>query len=110
MSLESKEFWIITFAGLLVIYGGFLVFSRWCIHSPAVPGEKLNQLHTGMSRAEVRRLLGDPPVEGSWRGQPEWRYGRRLKHHRLILRFDSEGRLNHFEHVHAYDPDHRELT
>ncbi len=97
MNLESKELWIITFAVILLIQAAFLVFTRWCLHSPAVPEEKLNQLRLGMTREEVDRLLGKPFREVLVRDRPEWHYGHRLKSHQLRLQFGTDGRLRQFQ-------------
>lgn len=81
------------------VYGTFMAFSRWCLNSPAVPEEKLRQLRVGMSQEEVVRLLGKPDQENRRRDRAEWRYGHRLKHHRLCLHFDKQARLSHFKHL-----------
>ncbi len=99
MNLETPTFWIIAFAGVLAIYGAFMAFSRWCLHSPAVPDRKLRQLQVGMTQAQVSRLLGQAPRRTVQHDRPEWLYGHRLKQHRLRLFFTQEGTLRHFEHV-----------
>jgi outer membrane protein assembly factor BamE (lipoprotein component of BamABCDE complex) len=99
VNLESRQFWLLAFSGVLSVYGAFMAFSRWCLNSPAVPEEKLSQLRVGMSQEEVTRLLGRPTRESRRRDRPEWRYGHRLKHHLLCLHFDKQGRLKNFEHL-----------
>jgi outer membrane protein assembly factor BamE (lipoprotein component of BamABCDE complex) len=108
LSLESREFWLIAIAVVLSIYGAFMLFSRWCLNSPAVPERKLNQLRVGMTQAEVSQLLGNPRRQSRRRDRPEWRYGHRLKDHLLRLRFDEAGRLRHFQHVIRSDPSNPE--
>jgi hypothetical protein len=97
VNLESREFWIVTLAVVFLIHAAFLAFSRWCLHSPAVPEEKLNRLRLGMTAAEVTHLLGRPCREVHLRDRPEWHYGHRLKSHVLRLRFGSDGRLCSFQ-------------
>lgn len=110
MNLDSKEFWIVLFAGVFSIYAGFTVFSRWCLNSPAVPIAKLNQLRVGMTMDEVRQLLGEPRRITTRDGRPEWQFGRPLKRHILVLRFDDQQRVRHFRHLTGYDPEHREIN
>ena len=105
MNLESKEFWIVGFAIVLSIYAAFMAFSRWCLHSPAVPEQKLKSLRLGMTEEEVRTLLGNPRCETICQARPEWHYGHRLKHHSLRVRFDESKRLKLFEHLPAMQSD-----
>ena len=108
MNLESQTFWIVTFASVLLIYGTFMVFSRWCLNSPAVPHDKFRCLRLGLSKPEVLELLGKPRRERKNQKGVEWNYGHRLKHHLLVVQFDAAGRLAQFEHVSDPDSNHRE--
>jgi outer membrane protein assembly factor BamE (lipoprotein component of BamABCDE complex) len=101
---------MLAFGAVLTLYGAFMVFSRWCLNSPAVPEDMIAQLRVGMTQDEVRQLLGKPRAQAQWRDHPEWFYGHRLKRHLLRLRFDNQGLLRQFQHVSKYDPDHCELA
>jgi hypothetical protein len=108
VNLESQTFWIVTFAAVLLIYGTFMAFSRWCLNSPAVPHAKLGRLRLGMSKPDVLELLGKPRRERKSSNGVEWDYGHRLKHHLLVVQFNGAGRLAQFEHVSDSDSDHRQ--
>jgi outer membrane protein assembly factor BamE (lipoprotein component of BamABCDE complex) len=108
--IESKLFWVLLFCGVFLVYALFLVFSRWCLNSPAVPDEKLKLLHVGMNRQDVERLLGRPRRLITHKRDPEWRYGHRLKRHVLIVRFGHDGTVHQFVHTIHNDLDQREPT
>lgn len=110
MNLESQTFWVVTFAGVLFIYGAFMAFSRWCTNSPAVPEKKLGDLRVGLSKAEVLKLLGKPRRECARSDGDEWRYGHRLKHHVLVVQFTEAGRVARFQHVSESEPNQRTTT
>ena len=98
MNLDSHLLWMALFGGVLALSTVFCVFARWCLHSPAVPLNKLNLLRVGMKPEEVRQLLGEP-----WRvikrgPEPEWRFGHRLKRHLLVVKFNSDGKVKQFQH------------
>lgn len=103
VNLESRTLWAAVFGGLLLIYGGFLVFSRSCLRSPAVPPERAEQLRVGMTMDEVLALLGRPLREKSVESNAEWHFGHRLKRHLLVVRFGKDRRVLQFEHVSHYD-------
>lgn len=98
MNAESKEFWLLVFGGVFVLYAGAVLFSRWAFHSPAVPPEKLAQLRVGLTQPDVIALLGPPWRQKTFEAEPQWWYGHRLKRHVLIIWFDRHGRVRQFIH------------
>jgi outer membrane protein assembly factor BamE (lipoprotein component of BamABCDE complex) len=110
VNLESQLFWVVTFASVLFIYGAFMVFSRWCVNSPAVPDHKLTHLRLGMNKTEVLELLGKPRRERARPKGVDWFYGHRLKRHLLVVHFNEAGRLAQFQHISETHPDYREAV
>ena len=93
------------FGGVLALAASFTVFSRWNLHSPAVPLPKLNQLRVGMTMRDVRELLGEPRRETVHDELPEWHFGHGLKCHVLVVRFDEDGLVRHFRHADGSEPE-----
>jgi len=103
INLESWVFWTAVFGGVILIYGGFLAFSRWCFKGLPVPEERGKQLRVGMTAEEVGRLLGQPLRERRWDSGLEWHYGHRLQRNILVVRFGQDNRLVEFAYVSDYD-------
>jgi outer membrane protein assembly factor BamE (lipoprotein component of BamABCDE complex) len=98
-ALDSIEVWLIALAATVAILAGFGLFSRWCSFSPAAPRRKLEQLRVGMSRTDVRNILG-PPRDAMHVGDGplQWVYGSRLKRHVLIIEFNGNEMVTSFAH------------
>ncbi|HNS19226.1 MAG TPA: outer membrane protein assembly factor BamE [Sedimentisphaerales bacterium] len=83
--------------GCVVI--GISLLGYWSVHSHAVPPDKLERLHQGMTKEEVRALLGDPASETTHEeGHETWVYGHRWKWYFLTIRFSSENKLVEYVH------------
>lgn len=99
MSWFTIEMWLFALAITIVLIGGFSIFARWCLLSPAVPQRKLDKLAVGMKQEEVLKFLGEPseirPGENDYQF---WLYRSRFKRHLLVAKFSSNGTLTEFVH------------
>ena len=74
---------------LLCLIVAFTSVCLWIVESPAVPRQKLLQLHEGMTAVEVERIMGKPiKIYGSQRV-----YGSRWKWNHLKIDFDTEFKM-----------------
>ena len=65
----------------------------WIMDAPAVPSRKLAQMRVGMTKEEVRQLLGSPRSD---RGNA-WQYSR-TTWAILVIQFGPDERVTYFEH------------
>ena len=47
-------------ASLLLLFAAYMACAFWCMEAHGVPDSKLAKLHSGVSSADVRALLGKP--------------------------------------------------
>lgn len=99
MTWFTIEMWLLALAITIALIGGFSIFARWCISSPAVPQRKLDQLRVGMKQEEIHSLLGKPKETRPGENQHEfWLYGSRFKRHLLVVELNQHGILTEFVH------------
>ena len=71
----------------------FIAFVAWAMLAPPVPMSRLEQVHLGMSKEQVRTILGKPPnaYKGD-DGSESWVYAR-MTWSLLDIEFSPEGML-----------------
>ncbi len=90
--------------GAVAVMAGFAVFARWCQNSPAVPKDKVAQVHPGLTMPEVEAVLGKPRRTGrSEEGLWLWTYGRSFKEHMVMVTFDEARRVRSVVHCSRSD-------
>mgnify|MGYP003333851251 CR=1 FL=1 len=76
---------------LFIVGLGLFIGLCWLIEAmigPAVPRSRLRQIQPGMTKSEVRKLLGKPRgVEGDW----QWEFARPLNVGWVEIWFDDQG-------------------
>lgn len=99
MSVYSIELWTVALVATIFVIGGFSVFARWCLNSPAIRGKKLESLQVGITAAELKALLGEPRMKRpNEKGNDYWVYGARWKRHLLVVEVNPAGIVTEFMH------------
>jgi outer membrane protein assembly factor BamE (lipoprotein component of BamABCDE complex) len=99
MSQYPIELWTAALVATIVLIGGFSVFARWCLNSPAVRQDKLEALRVGMSEDEIKALLGEPRTKRHGdKGDECWVYGAQWKRHVLVVEMNRLGIVSQFVH------------
>lgn len=85
----------IKFVGVLLILGVVAVaWLMWNFYRPPFDLVRLNQLQPGMSKHEVREILGAPNVKF----EDQWAYSRFMAWPIVYVRFDERGRFTESEY------------
>ena len=70
----------------------FLVFSAWCMESLPISKDEAKQITTGMSKDEVRNIIGSPYKTYTDNGSGEaWVYGHTFQWTGFYVDFDENG-------------------
>ena len=76
----------------------FVAYPIWVMNAPAVPAWKMARLQVGMSKDQVRQLLGEPGRRDLQDdGSETWTYSR-MTWAILYVDFDPQGKLAGFVH------------
>lgn len=85
---------VVCVVGLLAIWG--VIYYVW---RPAIPEHKLAQIHDGMTKLEVSRILGEPrKIRKSADARETWFYYRPMQWATFSIEFSTEGEVTSFEH------------
>jgi hypothetical protein len=86
------------FAGCLIILViPMACFCGWCYYymeSLPVAQSKMDRIHPGMKKEDVRAILGPPKWVSSAAGQEyQWKYGHESQWQMFEVRFDNSGNI-----------------
>lgn len=93
----------ILFLGLAVLVLSVIAlisFGAWACNSPAVQLGDLNRIERGLTKTQVREILGKPDEETSSPNGPgsHWWYKNPLKWYALRIDFSENGQLIRYIH------------
>ena len=73
---------------------------------------KINKIEIGMSKEDIRKLLGNPVYRNAWQDREQWRYHKQVgeiagpEQVLLVVSFDGNGRVVQFETMRDFPPIH----
>jgi hypothetical protein len=94
----------VIFGALVVLALSGIGFVVWQFDRPPFPLSRLHQLHSGMSRHDVQKILGSPSdawtrTNDSGEAYAEWAYSRPMSWPIVYIYFTPDGRFG----SHRYD-------
>ena len=76
-----------------VIICAFFVFAIWCMYSQPVPEDVAVRIVSGMSKSDVRLILGSPNVVYDEGKAEEWIYGSDFQWNFYCVDFSKDGKV-----------------